>query len=616
MNIINSLSGVVRSFLVLSLILISTTLSVNAEDKSDPFSALFGQQTQFLPVEEAFVFNFSQNDDEVTLSWEIADGYYLYADKFQFAADNLTIEATEKPDATQIEDEFFGVVDVYFFESEIKVTVANVSENAELKVRYQGCAKAGLCYQPISKTVPVDKFSSATSTSDGSSTAATFSALTEQNKTTYLNNDTSGDSTQNILADRLNSENFAWVLLIFFGLGVGLAFTPCVFPMFPILSGIIAGQENLTARKGLYLAFIYVQGMALTYSLLGLIVASAGAQFQAALQHPAILISVSLIFIGLAGAMFGWYNLQLPSSWTSKLTQVSNNQKSGNVVGVFMMGLLSGLIASPCTTAPLTGALLYVAQTGDLVIGFVTLYVLSLGMGLPLLVIGLSGGKLLPKAGNWMNFVKNLFGFILLAIPVILLDRFVEFHWVLITAGVWVLAMAAYFHHEYLNSVKASVKSVFWLVSYVFLFFGLALVAWPHLKLLPNNGGAIAEHSEVTFVKVVSIADIEKEILIAKSNGQGVMLDLYADWCAACKEFEAFTFSDKQVQNEMKKLRMLQVDMTENSELDIEIMEKFQILGLPTILFFDNAGNELERRRVTGFMNAEQFNAHLRATFN
>ena len=367
----------------------------------------------------------------------------------------------------------------------------------------------------------------------------------------------------------------------------------------------------MTVKKGLWLAFIYVQGMAITYSLLGLVVASMGVQFQAALQHPAVLITVSVIFVLLAGAMFGWYNLQLPQSWTNKLTQVSNNQKSGNLVGVFVMGLLSGLIASPCTTAPLTGALLYVAQTGDLLIGFVTLYVLSLGMGLPLLLIGASGGKLLPKAGNWMNVVKNLFGFILLAIPLILLERFVDLEWVLLLAGILLIVIAGYFHSQYLGQASNTAKSSFWVVSLFSFLLGFVLIIKP---ILPTPvASASAESHEVEFIKVSNMSEIKQQIAQANVAGKPVMLDLYADWCVACKEFEAFTFSDKSVQDKMADFVLLQIDMTANNDADIEVLTEYDILGLPTILFFNTSGGELTTQRVTGYMNATTFLAHLKS---
>ncbi|NVK25673.1 MAG: protein-disulfide reductase DsbD, partial [Gammaproteobacteria bacterium] len=372
---------------------------------NDPLKDLFKSNSSFLDVDEAFQFSYVQNGEELELYWQIADDYYLYADKFQFSIENATLGDVTKPSGTQIEDEFFGVTNVYFFEAQLNVLVSDITDNAILNVRYQGCAKAGLCYNPVVKKVPLEAIVTA-----NSADMATRLLAAEQTSDDSFEPTDENISEQHKLASLFENQSLWLTLLAFFALGVGLAFTPCVFPMFPILSGIIAGQKDLTVKRGLMLSFIYAQGMALTYSLLGLVVASMGSQFQAYLQHPSVLIATSVLFVFLAASMFGWINLQLPQSWTSRLTEVSNQQKSGKSLGVFLMGALSGLIASPCTTAPLTGALLYVAQTGDLVIGFVTLYVLSLGMGLPLLLIGASGGSLLPKAGNWMNVVKVIFG--------------------------------------------------------------------------------------------------------------------------------------------------------------------------------------------------------------
>jgi len=616
---LNTRSTITNWIFAFTLASLSLFTSVShAAITADPLKGLFGQQTEYLPVDEAFMFDFKQVDNKVVLDWTIADGYYLYKDKFQFQADNSTIAEIIKQDGTQIEDEFFGVVDVYFFQSKIDVSFSEIEENGYLNIRYQGCAEAGFCYNPTVKRIPLTAISAdeiaalkAASSAGNNNATETSDSVSSPSLSTNDSASTASTSQQNSLADSLANESLLWTLLIFFGLGVGLAFTPCVFPMFPILSSIIAGQSNMTVKKGLWLAFIYVQGMAITYSLLGLVVASMGVQFQAALQHPAVLITVSVIFVLLAGAMFGWYNLQLPQSWTNKLTQVSNNQKSGNLVGVFVMGLLSGLIASPCTTAPLTGALLYVAQTGDLLIGFVTLYVLSLGMGLPLLLIGASGGKLLPKAGNWMNVVKNLFGFILLAIPLILLERFVDLQWVLLLAGILLIVIAGYFHSQYLGQASNTAKSGFWVVSLFSFLLGFVLVIKP---ILPTQTvSASAESHEVEFIKVSNMTEIKQQIAQASAAGKPVMLDLYADWCVACKEFEAFTFSDKSVQEKMADFVLLQIDMTANNDADIEVLTEYDILGLPTILFFNTSGGELTTQRVTGYMNATTFLAHLKS---
>jgi len=587
---------------VMTLLLSISGLSMSSQAlaaDTDPLKDVFSSQQRFLEVEDAFMFNFEQKGSKLTLSWVIADDYYLYTDKFQFAVENATIIKQTKPEGTQIVDDYFGATQVYFFEAAIELELDDITEGAEVKIRYQGCANAGLCYNPVTKVVGIDMVDAVDSSAADSNT---------------MQNDS---SQQNQLAESLSSGSLLFSLLIFFGLGVGLAFTPCVFPMFPILSGIIAGQQNLTIKKGLYLAFIYVQGMALTYSLLGLVVASMGVQFQAYLQHPSVLIATSVIFVLLAFAMFGWINLQLPASWTSKLTEVSNKQKSGNAFGVFAMGLLSGLIASPCTTAPLTGALLYVAQTGDMLIGFVTLYVLSLGMGLPLLVIGASGGKLLPKAGAWMDMVKVIFGFILLSIPLILLERIVDLSIVLQLSGVLLIVLAGYLRFQYLSNNGAKVKSVLWAISITVLLSGFVLLAKPFVGTVTNmNAEQTVETHTGDFIQVTSLQEIQQQVEKATAMNKTVMLDFYADWCVACKEFEAYTFSDDAVKQKMSSLVLLQVDMTDNTDKDIEILEHYTILGLPTIMFFNPELGELTNNRVTGFMNAKLFDKHLETVRN
>lgn len=561
--------------------------NAHSSTKFDPLASILGNETKFLDVDQAFQFDFSQQGNTLKLHWNIADGYYLYADKFMYAAENVSYELAPKKGATQIEDEFFGVVDVYFFETSAELSLSDIGENAVIKVRYQGCAKEGLCYNPVTKEVPVSIISETTNN---------------------LTNSSGNERSQQYeLADSLQNSSLLITLLVFFALGVGLAATPCVFPMFPILAGIIAGQKELTTRKGLGLAFIYVQGMAITYSILGLVVASMGSQFQAYLQHPAILIASSVLFLVLAAAMFGWINLQLPQSWTVKLTNISNQQKSGSTIGVFLMGVLSGLIASPCTTAPLTGALLYVAQTGDLAIGFLTLYVLSLGMGLPLLVIGASGGKLLPKAGDWMNKVKVIFGFVLLVVPIILLERIVDMQWIYLLAAIWLLALATYLHSVESNQSGKS-KPVLWLVKMLVFTLAVFAAAKPYTQMTSPSHQAVAHTG---FKQISNLTELEQELNTARELGKVVMFDLYADWCVACKEFEKYTFTDPTVQQQLSQFHMLQIDMTKTNADDLAVMEKYDVLGLPTIMFFDVSGTELTQLRVTGFQNAKQFSAHL-----
>jgi len=344
------------------------------------------QQT-FLPVDQAFVFDFDQQGSTLFVGWDIAPDYYLYKKKIEIIAKGANIKVGDAGTGEIIEDEFFGKTEVFFNSVSVISKLSNVTEGAVVKVRYQGCAKAGLCYPPEVISIPLSVIASEQAQGNNSSADAadTLNALTPSVDSTRSQSNT---TTQDLsFTERLASQSLVTNLLIFFAVGVGLAFTPCVFPMFPILSSLIAGQQNLSTKKAFALSFVYIQGMALTYAALGLVVAALGGQVQGYLQHPYVLISFSLLFVLLAMSMFGWYEIKLPSAMMSKLTQVSNNQKGGNYLGVFLMGVLSGLIASPCTTAPLSAALLFVAQSGDYLVGGLTLYVLSLGMGLPLLLL-------------------------------------------------------------------------------------------------------------------------------------------------------------------------------------------------------------------------------------
>ncbi|MGL5776229.1 MAG: protein-disulfide reductase DsbD, partial [Aeromonas veronii] len=364
---------------------------------------------KFLQVDEAFQIESEQHGDQLLLTLNIADDYYLYRHSLRFKGTNLTFSDPALPEGSEHEDDFFGKTRVYYQQVSIAVPLKEVGENATLRVRYQGCTD-GLCYPPTDKLIDVAPLVTAT-TASTASTAETAQSVAPV-------------SQQDQLAAALGSQGFWLSVAAFFALGLGLAFTPCVFPMYPILTGIIAGAgHRLSTGRAFLLSLVYVQGMAVTYTLLGLVVASAGLKFQAALQHPSVLIGLSLMFVLLALSMFGLYTLQLPSSLQTRLSGLSNRQQGGSVAGVAIMGMISGLVCSPCTTAPLSGALIYVAQSGDLWLGGVALYALSLGMGLPLLLLGTSGGKLLPKAGAWMDMIKQLFGFALLAVPILLLSR-------------------------------------------------------------------------------------------------------------------------------------------------------------------------------------------------
>lgn len=583
------------------------TLTAHAEESLFDTSALslFNQQDEFLPVEKAFVIDFYQINDALEVNIHIEPEHYLYRKQFKFSSEGVTFDPVTLPKGISHEDEFFGVQQIYKESFSFTVKLTSVEDNAHINMRYQGCADKGLCYPPNTIEMPVNLINSAIKTKE---IAESISA--SQNTSTASPGSTAGKQFE--LADMLKNNNLALTLITFFIGGLLLSFTPCVFPMYPILTGIIVGHGNkLTTKKAFSLSFVYVQGMALTYTALGIVVALAGAQFQAMFQHPVILVLLSILFVFLAFSMFGVFNLSLPQRWQDKLNQLSNQQKGGSYLGVLLMGVLSGLVASPCTTAPLTGALLFISQSGDIVLGALALYALSLGMGLPLLLIGSSGGKLLPKAGNWMVVIKNIFGLLLLAVPIFLLERFVSAD---ISSLLWsalTLAAGGYFYAVNQTTQSTKVGYIFRsIIIFIILFIGANKA---YQTIFPHETSVSATSQQAQhFTRVNNLEDLKREISQSQANNQMVMLDLYADWCIACKEFEEYTFSAPQVQSALADIKLLQIDLTNTTSPEsIEIMDTFQIFGLPSILFFDISGNELSHKRVTGFMDASSFTTHI-----
>jgi len=602
--------------------LLSSTISFQANAQKSLFDlSSLSNDSDFVDVDEAFSFDFNQTNDKIIVKFNIKDGYYLYRHQFKFFVKNAKISPVELPQGLEHEDEFFGVQQIYEKTLSFDVHVLQASTNANIQIRYQGCAKKGLCYPPTTKNITLPLFAEKTFTANKevdpqSNEQAVLSALNTQRPAPA--------SEQNRLADMLKQDSLLLTLLAFFAGGLLLSFTPCVFPMYPILTGIIVGQgEGLTTKRAFTLSFFYVQGMAITYTILGIVVALAGAQFQAAFQAPIVLIGLSALFIFLAMSMFGLFNLALPSSWQNKLNNISGKQKGGSVAGVVIMGVISGLVASPCTTAPLTGALLYISQTGNVVLGASALYALSLGMGLPLLILGSSGGKLLPKAGNWMNIVKNIFGLLLLAVPILLLSRIIPAVMVEWLWAILLLASASYFYVVNQNSAENKTKG-FWfgvrsLLIFIALFFGANQVY--QLVFTQNQSGSIANvqttaSNDKVFSKVKSLPELTQAVKQANSQGKTVMVDLYADWCVACKEFEHYTFNAPQVKLALNNTKLIQIDLTNfNGPNSIELVKHYKILGLPSILFFNLQGQELTKNRVTGFMSADDFSAHVNALF-
>lgn len=543
-------------------------------------------QPKFLKVDEAFVLESERQGNRLLLRLRIADDYYLYRHRFSFQGENLTFEEPVLPAGTDHEDDFFGKTQVYYREVQIPVTLTEAGQQASLKISYQGCTD-GLCYPPTDKRIAVDPL-----------------VAEPPHDQVDVPTPAPASSQQDQLAAALGSQGFWLSVAAFFALGLGLAFTPCVFPMYPILTGIIAGAgHRLSTRRAFLLSFVYVQGMAVTYTLLGLVVASAGLKFQAALQHPYVLIGLSVMFVLLALSMFGLYTLQLPSSLQTRLSGLSNRQQGGSVLGVGIMGMISGLVCSPCTTAPLSGALIYVAQSGDLWLGGAALYALSLGMGLPLLLLGTSGGKLLPKAGAWMDVIKQLFGFALLAVPILLLSRLWSDQVATLAWLGWGLLLCGYLYHHNQHQQHSVGRS---LRGFVLLLAMISAVVVGKDLLLPSQGASVAAQAETpAFIRIKTLDDLKTQL--AAARGKPVLLDLYADWCVACKEFEHKTFSDPAVRERFGQMVLLQADVTANDDADVELLNGLNVLGLPTLIFFDRAGNEVSGQRVTGFMGPAEF---------
>lgn len=547
------------------------------------FAGLFDApgRSNFVPADQAFAFDFQQNQHDLNLTWQVKDGYYLYRKQIRITPVQAEIAEVTLPAGVWHEDEFYGKSEIYRNTLTIPVTINQAQSGATLTVTYQGCADAGFCYPPESKTVPLSEV--VASAEPKPATPAVAQPPQPEHAPAQL------------------PFSALWALLI----GIGIAFTPCVLPMYPLISGIVlGGKQRLSTGRALLLTFIYVQGMALTYTALGLVVAAAGLQFQAALQHPYVLIGLAVVFTLLALSMFGLFTLQLPSSLQTRLTLMSNRQQGGSAGGVFVMGAIAGLICSPCTTAPLSAILLYIAQSGNLWLGGGTLYLYALGMGLPLMLVTVFGNRLLPKSGPWMAQVKTAFGFVILALPVFLLERIVGDTWGL---RLWSLLGVTFFGWAFITSLQAT-RSWMRLVQIILL--AAALVSVRPLQDWAFGTTVTQAQAHLDFKSVASVEELNQAL--AEAKGKPVMLDLYADWCVACKEFEKYTFSHPQVKQALGETVLLQANVTANNAQDVALLKHLQVLGLPTILFFDVQGQEHPQARVTGFMDAATFSAHLR----
>ncbi|MFP4278716.1 MAG: protein-disulfide reductase DsbD [Halochromatium sp.] len=601
-----------------------------------PASLGLGFDDDILPAEEAFQLEARVEDPHrLVLHWRIAPETYLYEEKIELTledAEGVQLGSYELPAAeiksdTVRPDGTIGDVAIYQDAVELSVPLLRADEDATevtLVANYQGCAERGICYPPVTDrqrlALPPAVTTVALTEPAGADRGANAGADEDPAAATAPER----VSEQDQIAARLANTGIFGALAIFFVLGLLLAFTPCVFPMIPILSGIIAGQgDRITTRKAFFLSLAYVLAMALTYAIVGVIAGLFGANLQATFQNAWVLAAFAAIFVALSLSMFGFYDLQLPSSVQTKLTQLSNQQQGGTLTGAAIMGALSALIVGPCVAPPLMGALIFIGKTGDAVLGFFALLGLGLGMGAPLLAIGTSAGKLLPRAGGWMDAVKAVFGVLLLAVAVLLIERVLPAAVAMLLWGLLLISSGVYLGALTQHGPEASGWSKLWkslgvalLLYGVLMLIGVAAggkdTIQPLRGLAPAAGeaGAVAAHPE--FEPIKSVADLDQAVAEAQAQGQPVMLDFYADWCVSCKEMERYTFPDPAVQQAMERYVLLQADVTANDAADKALMqERFGIPGPPAMLFFDAEGQEQRGWRLVGFVPAADFAAHL-----
>jgi thiol:disulfide interchange protein DsbD len=566
---------------------------------------------QFLQPDQAFRFGATADGtDRVRLNWEIADGYYLYRARIKVATSSTAAQlgTTQMPTGQIKTDEYFGRQEIYHHELSALVPVARAGAaplDLPLEITYQGCAEAGLCYPPITKNVTVHLSAQAA----GGAGAGSGTSLAG------TGNSGSGPAEQDWFAALIRGGNPFVMLGWFYLAGLLLAFTPCVLPMVPILAGIIAGNgAHITSGRAFALSLTYVLGMALTYTLAGIAGAAAGSQIQTLFQQWWVLTLFAALFVVLALSMFGAFTLQMPTAIQSRIAQLSNRQSAGTFGGVAIMGALSALIVTTCVGPALVGALLVISQTGQIARGGGALFAMSIGMGTPLLIVGASAGRLLPKAGPWMETVKKLFGVMMLAVAAWMLARVVPERAALLLWAVPALVLGWLLWHEargrtaWVWAVRGAgvVAGLYAMV----LATGAALGGTDPLAPIP----ALAARShQLPFRPIKSVAELRRAVSEARAAGRGVLVDFSADWCTSCKEMERYTFTDPRVQAALSAAVLLRADVTANDANDKALLKHFGIIGPPTIAFYNKDGEERAQYRVVGYMKAEAFAERSRA---
>lgn len=556
----------------------------------------------FLPPNEAFKLDVKKNANDIEVKMDIGKDIYLYDEKLKISLikpKKISLDdIINRPIPVTHENMKVFWKQIHFFIPQALLEKYAKGKNYTLEIKFQGCSTAGLCYQPIKKTF-------------------TFGENLQQKENQTAKQvkeekpQTNSISQQDEIAKNLKNSSIFWILLTMFGYGLLLSLTPCIFPMIPILSSIIVSQDSkdMNIKKGFILSFVYVFFMSIAYAIAGIVAAIFGANIQAALQNPIAIWIFSLIFIALALSMFGFYDIELPKSLQAYISKKSDNAKGKGLISVAIMGFLSALIVGPCVAAPLMGVLIYIAQSGDILLGAIALFVLSFGMGVPLLIIGATSGKFLPKPGIWMENIKAVFGVIMLGVAIYFLGRILDEKIIMILWGILIITSSVYLGvFEPLRVQNGWGKllksiSVITLIYGFFVFAGAFLGSKSVLDPLNLHFSTSSKPQEASFKKVSSLEQLKQEI---KSSNKPVMLDFWATWCVSCKEMQELTFSDESVKNELKNFTLLQVDVTKNDSNNQEILQNFGLYGPPSILFFKE-NKEIKNQRVVGFKKPDEF---------
>lgn len=579
-------------------------------------SFCFSKTLEPIPVDQAFSFTATARDDQTILAmWQIKPGYYLYRDRLYFKvlkpADDIIGEPL-LPDTNETKDyPGVGIMKVYSGELRIPIPVIRRTENnIVIQAHYQGCSQGGFCYPPVDKIISIDLSGHYMQPVQPIDVDVAIPMAKKRLLTT------APPSPQEKIATLLEGHSLLAIIFSFLGFGILISLTPCVLPMIPILSGIIIGQGKISHARSFALSLAYVLGMALTYALVGAAFAAAGATVQAYLQQPWIIVLFSLIFVAMALSLFGFYAIQLPEKLRSKIAVLSQHQKSSSLIGVFIMGVLSTLILSPCVTAPLVGVLSYISQTGNATLGAAALFFMGLGMGVPLLIVGLSSAKLLPKAGKWMNVTKYIMGVLMLAVAIWMLSRVLSGT---VTLLLWAaLMMGSAIAMGALSTAKTISHKISKALGLVLFIYGILLVVsaiqgnTDPFKPISFSANHTVRDSELPFIKVKTVNEVNTQIKRATRLGKPVMLDFYARWCMACLEMDQHAFRDPVVRRALDHYVLLRADVTQNDMADKALEQHFNVIAPPTILFFDPQGKENLSARLVGEQSAKAFADHLR----